>query len=147
LGTPWFRFYADGVALNLMDGEVFSWSENGSLDAILYESWEVNGNTLTVTWTTGATFNYSRIAGTQEAAAAEQTSDSEALIGDWTFLGTPWFRFNADGTAENLSDGERFNWNEDGSISNAILYRSWSVRGDTLIITWTTGAEFSYTRD
>jgi len=67
------------------------------------------------------------------------------VIGEWAYLGTPWFRFYDNGDAVNLSDGEQFTWNEDGSL-DAILYESWSVSGDTLTITWAGGATFEYTR-
>ena len=148
LGTPWFRFYADGSAVNLTDGEAFTWEEDGSLNAIIYESWSISGDTLTVTWSSGASFNYARIADTASAAAsAVDTGDYHEIVGEWSYLGTPWFRFNADGTAENLTDGERFRWNEDGTLSNAIIYDTWSVRGNTLTITWTSGASFNYSRD
>jgi len=73
-------------------------------------------------------------------------AQAEALVGDWAFDGAPWFRFNADGTGENLSDGEHFNWHGDGSFSNASAYRSWVVNGDTLTVTWITGNSFDYTR-
>ena len=78
--------------------------------------------------------------------SAPTGAQAEALIGEWAFEGTPWFRFNADGTGENLVDGERFNWHGDGSFSNALTYRDWHVTGDTLTVTWLTGQTFTYTR-
>jgi len=71
---------------------------------------------------------------------------AEALIGEWAFEGTPWFRFNADGTGENLADGERFNWHEDGTFSNATAYRSWAINDGVLTVVWLTGNSFDYTR-
>jgi len=147
LGTPWFRFYADGSALNLSDGEAFTWEEDGTVNAILYETWSVDGDTLTITWESGATFEYSRIAGSATAISSSDTGDYHELVGEWSYFNTPWFRFNADGTAENLSDGERFRWNEDGTFSDALVYDTWSIRGNTLTVTWTTGVSFTYSRD
>jgi len=80
------------------------------------------------------------------AAIAPSGPQAEAVIGDWEFEGTPWFRFTPDGIAENLTDGERFNWNGDGTFSNASVYQTWSVEGDTLTVTWITGNVFEYTR-
>ena len=59
-GQLWFRFYEDGSAVNLRDGEEFTWNEDGSLNALIYESWSIRNNTLTITWSTGATFDYNR---------------------------------------------------------------------------------------
>jgi len=73
-------------------------------------------------------------------------AQAEALVGEWAYDGTPWFRFNADGTGENLDDGERFNWHSDGTFSNAVAYQTWRVENDILTITWITGSSFSYTR-
>jgi len=83
---------------------------------------------------------------TDVVAVAPAGPQAEALVGEWAFEGNPWFRFNADGTGENLSDGERFNWHEDGTFSNALVYRSWHVDGDTLTVTWDNGSSFTYTR-
>lgn len=47
-GTEWYSFRADGTALNLMDGEEFFWFENGSLNALVYTNWEINGDVLTI---------------------------------------------------------------------------------------------------
>jgi hypothetical protein len=60
-GTPWYRFYADGSAVNLQTDQNFTWGEDGSLDSITYESWRINDNTLTVTWASGVSFEYIRI--------------------------------------------------------------------------------------
>lgn len=80
------------------------------------------------------------------AAVAPAGPQAEALVGRWSWEGSPWLQFNADGTGENLSDGERFNWHENGTFSNAIVYQSWRVDGDVLTVTWTTGATFTYHR-
>jgi len=58
--TTWFRFYEDGGAVNLYDGEHFTWNEDGSLNAIIYESWSISNGVLTVTWSDGTTFDYLR---------------------------------------------------------------------------------------
>jgi len=58
--TPWYRFYEDGSAVNLNDGESFTWYEDGSLNAIIYASWSINNGVLTITWNNGTTFDYSR---------------------------------------------------------------------------------------
>lgn len=59
-GNEWYSFRADGTAVNLMDGEEFTWHENGTLNAIIYTSWEINGNTLTIHNSFGSSFNYHR---------------------------------------------------------------------------------------
>lgn len=60
--TRWFRFYEDGKAVNLNDdeGEEFTWHEDGSLNALVYESWSIDDDILTITWTNGLTFEYIR---------------------------------------------------------------------------------------
>ena len=59
--TPWFRFYEDGTAINLTDGEEFTWYEDGSLNSLIYSSWSISDDTLTITWSTGGvSFNYTR---------------------------------------------------------------------------------------
>ena len=57
----WYRFYEDGSAVNVKDGEQFTWSADGSLnDAIFYESWIIHNGILTITWNRGVSFNYTR---------------------------------------------------------------------------------------
>lgn len=56
----WYRFYEDGSAVNLNDGERFTWYEDGSINAIFYESWSINNDVLTITWDNGMSFRYSR---------------------------------------------------------------------------------------
>jgi protein-disulfide isomerase-like protein with CxxC motif len=143
-GTPWFRFNADGTAQNLQDGENFRWNEDGSLDALLYESWSLYDNTLTITWRAGLSFTYHRTPENNKIQIIG--GDYSLLIGEWSFYGIPWFRFNADGTAQNLQDGEFFKWHTDGTLE-AIIYESWSIKGNTLTINWETGISFEYTRE
>jgi len=80
------------------------------------------------------------------AAVAPSGPQAEAVIGDWEVNGTPVFRFTPDGIAENLDSGERFNWNGDGTFSNASVYETWQVAGDTLVVTAITGDTIEYTR-
>lgn len=77
-----------------------------------------------------------------------------ALVGDWALVATgstdaedpavdasfeptvePFLRYHANGVGENLNDGECFNWHDDGTFTNANLYRTWQLDGDTLEIT------------
>ena len=78
-------------------------------------------------------------------SGCENSGDKYELIGEWTYLRIPWFRFYEDGRAVNLQDGEKFTWNEDGSL-DALIYESWSIRDDTLTVTWVTGDSFNYRR-
>ena len=80
--------------------------------------------------------------------SGNDTSDA-AIIGEWSWeqTGTSWFRFYEDGRAVNLSDNEEFTWNEDGTFSNARVYRYWSVDSDDILtVTWSTEQTFSYER-
>jgi hypothetical protein len=79
-------------------------------------------------------------------AVAPAGAAAEALVGTWAFGGRPWYQFNADGTGMNLSDGEQFNWHEDGTFSNATVYQNWVIEDDVLTITWVAGSTFQYSR-
>ena len=57
----WYRFYPDGTAINLKTHEEFTWNADGSLNANRYESWSINNGTLTIAWTCGISFNFTRV--------------------------------------------------------------------------------------
>jgi len=146
-GTPWFRFYDDGVAMNLVDGEVFSWHEDGTLTAILYERWEIDNNgRLVIHWETGESFTYTHVGGPVATLADAVFGDASDLVGLWNYGDTLWFAFHENGTADNVFDGERFRWNDDGTL-DALIYNGWSIRNGRLIITWDDGRAFFYTKD
>ncbi|MCL2605784.1 MAG: hypothetical protein FWD93_00690 [Coriobacteriia bacterium] len=79
------------------------------------------------------------------AASESEAATTSEIVGEWAYLGAPWYRFYDNGDAVNLSDGEQFTWSEDGSL-DATIYESWSISGDTLTIVWTGGASHEYTR-
>ena len=60
-GELWFAFYSDGTAENLQDGEQFIWFEDGSMRAIIYEMWELENDRLSITWSNGQSFSYTRV--------------------------------------------------------------------------------------
>ena len=59
-GADWYSFRADGTAVNLNDGEEFTWNEDGTLNAIIYTRWEINNGILTIHNSLGSSFNYRR---------------------------------------------------------------------------------------
>ena len=74
-----------------------------------------------------------------------QDSNQHELVGIWTFYGTDWYSFRADGTAVNLIDGEEFFWNENGTL-DSIVYTNWEINNGVLTIHWNIGISFEYQR-
>jgi len=83
----------------------------------------------------------------QELNNVTLNSEQHELVGiwQWDFTGDDWFSFRADGTAVNLSDGEEFTWNEDGTL-NAIIYTRWEINNGILTIHNSLGTSFNYIR-
>jgi len=78
----------------------------------------------------------------------DELVEEETLVGTWAWEVTevPWFTFYENGNANNIEDGERFTWNEDGTFSNAIFYDTWEINDGILTITWSGGQSFDYFR-
>lgn len=152
LGQPWLRFYADGIGLNLYTGEVFFWYDDGRIDAfniagmdfLIYTGWELYNGQLRMHASDGSSWTYFHVNGTDGLAVDPIFSESDDLIGTWYFGEDAWFTFHADGTAENLQDGEQFTWQESGRL-NALVYTDWEIRNGRLIVFYSHGFPFFYT--
>jgi len=57
----WYHFYESGRAVNLRNGEQFGWGSDGNLAATFYEAWSIDDGILTITWTNGISFSYTRV--------------------------------------------------------------------------------------
>lgn len=62
MGTPWLRFYEDGRAIDLSNDNEFTWNADGTFEgARQQETWFIEDDVLTVFWTSGAEFTYTRV--------------------------------------------------------------------------------------